>query len=121
SIKIAHDIFARAQFLESKPVITPLSTSIYFTRHDIPYYDLTHYRSLVNAFQYLTIIRPDLSYAVNQVSQFLHNPMQDYFQVVKRILHYVKGTLSYCLSFSYAPSPTILATLYWWQLNLLEC
>ncbi|GJS84546.1 retrotransposon protein, putative, ty1-copia subclass [Tanacetum coccineum] len=80
SIKIAHDIFARAQFLESKPVITPLSTSIYFTRHDIPYYDLTHYRSLVNAFQYLTIIRPDLSYAVNQLTDISYQePFLDAF------------------------------------------
>ncbi|GKD28594.1 putative RNA-directed DNA polymerase [Tanacetum coccineum] len=64
--KYAHDILARAQLLEAKPVATPLSTSTYFTSHGIPYSDPTHYRSLVGALQYLTITRPDLSYAVNQ-------------------------------------------------------
>ncbi|GJX01487.1 uncharacterized mitochondrial protein-like protein [Tanacetum coccineum] len=75
-----------------------------FTQFNHP----TLYRSLVGALQYLTITRPDLSYAVNQVSQFLHALMQDHFQAVKRILRYVKGTLSYGISFLHAPSPIIL-------------
>ncbi|GKE44872.1 uncharacterized mitochondrial protein-like protein, partial [Tanacetum coccineum] len=60
------------------------------------------------ALQYLTITRPDLSYAVNQVSQFLHSPTQDHFQAVKRILRYVKGTIGYGLTFLHASKPTIL-------------
>ncbi|GKB70317.1 uncharacterized mitochondrial protein-like protein [Tanacetum coccineum] len=48
------------------------------------------------------------SSAKGSVSQFLHAPMQDHFQAVKRILRYVKGTLSYGISFLHAPSPTIL-------------
>ncbi|GJV07078.1 retrovirus-related pol polyprotein from transposon RE1 [Tanacetum coccineum] len=106
--KYAHDILARAHLLDAKPATTPLSTSAYFTSQGTPFNDPTLYRSLVGALQYLTITRPDLSYAVNQVSQFLHAPMQDHFQAVKRILRYVKGTLSYGISFLHAPSPTIL-------------
>ncbi|GKF86249.1 putative zinc finger, CCHC-type containing protein, partial [Tanacetum coccineum] len=85
-----------------------LSTSTYFTSQGVPFSDPTLYRSLVGALQYLTITRPDLSYAVNQVSQFLHTPMKDHFQAVKRILRYVKGTLSYGLSFSHVASPSLL-------------
>ncbi|GJU76881.1 retrovirus-related pol polyprotein from transposon RE1 [Tanacetum coccineum] len=106
--KYAHDILARAHLLDAKPATTPLSTSAYFTSQGTPFNDPTLYRSLVGALYYLTITRPDLSYVVNQVSQFLHAPMQDHFQAVKRILRYVKGTLSYGISFLHAPSPTIL-------------
>lgn len=106
--KYAHDILARAHLLDAKPAATPLSTSAYFTTQGTPFHDPTLYRSLVGALQYLTISRPDLSYAVNQVSQFLHAPTQDHFQAVKRIMRYVKGTLSYGLSFSHATAPTIL-------------
>ena len=106
--KYAHDILARANLLDAKPAATPLSTSAYFTSQGTPFHDPTLYRSLVGALQYLTITRLDLSYAVNQVSQFLHAPMQDHFQAVKRIMRYVKGTLSYGLSFSHATAPTIL-------------
>lgn len=106
--KFAHDIVAQAQLLDAKPASTRLSNSAYFRSQGTPFHDPTLYRSLVGALQYLTITRPDLSYDVNQVSQFLHAPMQEHFQAVKRIMHYAKGTLSYGLSFSHATSPTIL-------------
>ncbi|XP_071687138.1 uncharacterized mitochondrial protein AtMg00810-like [Rutidosis leptorrhynchoides] len=106
--KYAHDILARAQLLDTKPIATPLSTSTYLTSNGQPYTYPTKYRSLVGALQYLTITRLDLSYAVNQVSQFLHAPTIDHFQAVKRILRYVKGTISYGLSFLHASSPNIL-------------
>ncbi|GJZ39031.1 uncharacterized mitochondrial protein-like protein [Tanacetum coccineum] len=70
----------------------------------------TLYRSLVGALQYLTITRPDLSYAVNQASQFLHAPTDAHFQSVKRILRYVKGTITYGLIFA-----TNILTLSWLQ------
>ncbi|GJW06273.1 uncharacterized mitochondrial protein-like protein [Tanacetum coccineum] len=68
----------------------------------------TLYRSLVGALQYLTITRPDLSYAVNQASQFLHAPTDAHFQSVKRILRYVKGTITYGLIFRRPHSNSIL-------------
>lgn len=62
--------------------------------------DSTHYRSLVGALQFLTITRPDLSFTVNLVSQYLQAPTIDHFQAVKHILCYVKSTSAYDLSFS---------------------
>jgi hypothetical protein len=38
---------------------------------------------IVGALQYLTITRPDISFAVNQVSQFLQAPTIDHYQEVK--------------------------------------
>nr|KAJ0191946.1 hypothetical protein LSAT_V11C800452870 [Lactuca sativa] len=73
--KYAHDILSRAHMLDAKLVSTTLSTTDYFTSQGTPFSNVTLYRSLVGALQYLTITRPDLSYAVNQVSQFLHAPM----------------------------------------------
>ncbi|XP_071699199.1 uncharacterized mitochondrial protein AtMg00810-like [Rutidosis leptorrhynchoides] len=106
--KYAHDILTRAELLESKPAATPLATAESFTLEGPLFDDSTLYRSLVGALQYLTITRPDISYAVNQVSQFLHAPTTDHFQVVKRIIRYVKGTLVYGLSFQHASQPSLL-------------
>lgn len=98
--KYAREILDRAKMMDAKPVYTPLSSNISFTSDGELYPDPTHYRSIVGALQYLTITRPDISYAVNQVSQFLHAPTLTHFQEVKRILRYIKGTLAFGLSFT---------------------
>ncbi|WVZ85135.1 hypothetical protein U9M48_032087 [Paspalum notatum var. saurae] len=54
----------------------------------------TAYQSLTGALQYLTLTRPHLAYAVQQVCLFMHDPCEPHLSLVKRILRYVKGTLS---------------------------
>lgn len=58
--------------LDAKLATIPLAANVSFTIFGKPYSDPTHYRSIVVALQYLTITRADISYVVNQVSQFLH-------------------------------------------------
>ncbi|XP_035843977.1 uncharacterized mitochondrial protein AtMg00810-like [Helianthus annuus] len=106
--KYAYDILSRAGLLDTKPVSTPLASKDVFTTQGQPFHDPTLYRSLVGALQYLTITRPDLSYAVNQASQFLQQPTTTHFQLVKRILRYVKGTLSHGLTFDRPPNTVLL-------------
>ncbi|KAJ9553250.1 hypothetical protein OSB04_017295 [Centaurea solstitialis] len=97
--KHAKDIFARAQMLDGKLAPTPLATNTSFTTSGEPFPDPSHYRSIVGSLQYLTITRADLSYVVNQV--ILH------YQEVKHILRYLKGNLTFGLTFS-KPSHTSL-------------
>ncbi|GJR00665.1 ribonuclease H-like domain-containing protein [Tanacetum coccineum] len=59
--------------------------------------DPTLYRSLAGALQYLTFTRPDLSYVVQQVCLYMHDPRDPHFTALKRILRYVRGTLDYGL------------------------
>nr|XP_043625647.1 uncharacterized mitochondrial protein AtMg00810-like [Erigeron canadensis] len=98
--KYTTDILTHAQMLDAKAASTPLSTNVSFVSAGTLYSDPTHYRLIVGALQYLTITRPNISYAINQVSQFLHAPIVAHFQEVKRILRYLKGTLSFGLHFS---------------------
>ncbi|GKF31608.1 ribonuclease H-like domain-containing protein, partial [Tanacetum coccineum] len=62
-----------------------------------PVSDPTLYRSLVGALQYLTFTRPDISYAVQQVCLYMHDPSEPHFTALKRILCYVRGTVAFCL------------------------
>lgn len=41
--------------------------------------------------------RPDITYSVNQVCQFMHAPTSTHLAAVKRILRYLKGTLGFGL------------------------
>lgn len=65
--------------------------------------DTTRYRSIVGALQYLTLTRPDISFVVNKVCQFLHSPTIIHWSVVKRILRYFKGTISSGLQIRKSP------------------
>ncbi|KAF7809961.1 Retrovirus-related Pol polyprotein from transposon TNT 1-94 [Senna tora] len=48
--------------------------------------DPSLYRSTVGALQYITVTRPELSFAVNKVCQFMSNPLEEHWVAVKRIL-----------------------------------
>ena len=45
----------------------------------------------------MTMIRPDLSYAIGLVSEFMHMPRKPHLDALRRILRYVKSSLHYGL------------------------
>lgn len=95
------DILNRSDLINAKPVSTPCSSGGKLSMFDgVLYADVTLYRSIVGALQYLTLTRPDITYSVNQVSQFMHSPTDVHFLAVKRILRYLKGTLGRGLFFN---------------------
>ncbi len=55
--------------------------------------DTTMYIRIVGSLIYMTITRPDLSYAVGVVSQFMQTPQKPHLDSVRRILRYIKHTL----------------------------
>jgi len=69
--------------------------------------DPTLYRSVVGALQYVTLTRPEISFAVNKVSRFMAKPLESHWAVVKRILRYLKVPcpIGYFFSMLLLPSP----------------
>ena len=64
------DLLRRAGMLKCKHAITLMSVTDRLSALDgdlLSTDDATEYRSLVGGLQYLTITRPDVSYAVNRV------------------------------------------------------
>ncbi|XP_019163072.1 PREDICTED: uncharacterized protein LOC109159415 [Ipomoea nil] len=57
-----------------------------------PLEDNSQYRRLIGKLLYLTITRPDICFAVQQLSQFLDKPTTDHLQAAHRILRYVKNS-----------------------------
>jgi hypothetical protein len=80
---------------ECHSTTTPVGTRAKLSASDgAPVADASLYWSLAGALQYLTLTRPDLAYAVQQVCLFMHDPHEPHLAQIKQILRYVKGTLS---------------------------
>jgi hypothetical protein len=58
-----------------------------------PLQNPTVYREVVGILQYLSLTRPDVSFVLNKLFQFMHSPTDEHWILVKRILRYLVGTL----------------------------
>ena len=93
-LQYAVDLLQRAGMSECHPTATPADARTKLSATDgAPMADPSEYRSLTGALQYLTLTRPDLAFAVQQVCLFMHDPREPHMALIKRILRYLKGTL----------------------------
>lgn len=91
--KYTTDLISLAGLTSATPVDTPLEVNVKYRRDEGDLLsDPLLYRQLVGSLNYLTITRPDISFAVQQVSQFMHTPRHLHLAAVRRIIRYLKGT-----------------------------
>jgi hypothetical protein len=108
--KYSNDVLRRTGMLNCKPANTPMSTLDKISAYEgtpLGARDSTRFRSIVSALQYLTLTRPDISFAVNKICQFLHAPTSVHWTAVKRILRYVKHTINLGLKISRSRSTLV--------------
>jgi hypothetical protein len=74
-----------------------------------PMADPTGYQCLVGALHYLTFTHPDIAYAVQQVCLHMYDPCEQHLAAIKRILRYIKGTLSHGFQL-HLSSPVFMVT-----------
>ena len=55
------------------------------------------YRKMVGSLIYATISRPDVSYSVGSVSQFMQEPHKPHLDRVRWIIQYLAATIDYAL------------------------
>ena len=86
--KYALEILEEIGMLDCKPVDTPMDPNVKLVQgQGEPLRDLGRYRQLMGKLNYLTITRPDISFPVSVVSQFLQSPYDSHWDAVIRILH----------------------------------
>lgn len=103
------DLLKKTNMHEAKPITSLMASSSALSAFTgDPMEDPSLYRSTVGSLQYLSLTRPNLSYAVNRVCQFMHRPLKPHWQAVKRILRYLKHTVSHGLLLHHNSSNTLL-------------
>lgn len=93
------DLLDRSKMMGAKSIASPAVPGSRLISGGDPFLDVYLYRSIVGALQYATITRPEISYSVNRVCQFMHKPSDHHWAAVKRILRYLKGSLNTGLFF----------------------
>ncbi|XP_015164001.1 uncharacterized mitochondrial protein AtMg00810-like [Solanum tuberosum] len=98
--KYTQDLIALAGLQEYSSVNTALELNLKYCHAEgdlLP--DPTLYRQLYGSLNYLTITQPDISFVVQQVSQFMQAPHHLHLVAVRRIIRYLLGTSTRALLF----------------------
>ncbi|XP_016178828.1 uncharacterized protein LOC107621313 [Arachis ipaensis] len=88
-------------FLGCKPANTPMDANMKLRLDEgdhIP--DASSYRRLIGRLKYLTISRPDITFAVVKLAQYMENPRTPHLEAVHHVLRYLKAAPTQGLLFS---------------------
>ncbi|KAH9681835.1 retrovirus-related pol polyprotein from transposon RE1 [Citrus sinensis] len=90
--KYVLDIISEAGLLGAKPAPFPLEPNHQLALAKGLYFsDPAKYRRLVGRFIYLSATRPELSYSVHLLSQFMQQPRERHWDATLRVVRYLKG------------------------------
>ena len=91
--KYAMEIVSEAGLLGSKPASFPLEQNHKLALSESPLLrHLEQYRRMIGRLIYLSATRPDLTYCVHVLAQFMQTPREDHWQAALRVVRYIKGT-----------------------------
>ena len=91
--KYTKGLLSESKINKFKRVVTPLPLHLKLSAHNgnlMP--DPTPYRSLIGKLNYLTNTRPDLSYTVQTLNQFMQHPRESHWDALQHTLNYIHST-----------------------------
>ncbi|KAL8156345.1 hypothetical protein AgCh_001442 [Apium graveolens] len=100
--KFIHDLLASANFTDCRPLSVPIDPhlNLFDDIQSGPLIDNPSvYRALVGKLLYLNSSRPDISFSVQILSQYLHAPRVKNMVALTRVLRYLKWTIGHGMFF----------------------
>ena len=105
--KYCKNILKKFEMEACTAATTPMSTNCYLEADEAkPEVNQTMYRGLIGSLLYLTASRPDIMFVVCLCARFQSCPKESHLKATKRILKYLKGTISMGLWYPYLISYT---------------
>lgn len=109
--KYTMDIIGEVGLLGAKPCATPMEQQHKLGRDKSPFIERSdQYRRLVGKLIYLSITRPDISYSVYILAQFMQTPREAHWDSALRVVRYWKGTVGQGILLS--PSSDLRLSVY---------
>jgi len=102
-------IASRFQLLDSKPIHTPIDPGTILDASQCPDKAIEHpYREACGSVLWPAIIsRPDVSFAIGLLTQFMQNPSEEHWKAIRRVIKYLHTTKNLWLTFG-GPNAQIL-------------
>ena len=114
--KYALEVLEDAGLLCCKPVKTPMVHNVKLSKYggDV-LHDPSSYNRLIRRLLYLTITRPDITFVVHKLSQYMSKPRRPHLAATHRILQYLKNVPGTKIFFSSSAELHVkgLANLDW--------
>lgn len=96
----AKKILEKFKMINCRPAATPMEQNLKLRANvGKELKNVKTYRTLVGSLIYLTITRPDISFPVGVISQFMQKPRKPHLDAANRILRYLKHTMNYGLMY----------------------
>lgn len=90
-IKYTKDLLKRFNFENLKPCSIPMTVDKYISKNEgKKMVNPSLYRSAIRGLQHLAHTKPDITFDVNKMSQFLQAPSNVHWKAIKRIFIYLK-------------------------------
>ena len=111
--KYLADILKRFGMENCKAVATPQEQNTVLIQNEGNPVNKQEYQALIGSLTFaVTGTRPDIAQALGSVNQFSSNPSQAHWTAAKRILQYIKGTVSFRIQFNGAKDDSIKLERY---------
>lgn len=86
-------------------VRTPYDPSIHLKKNKGKSVSQSEYAKIIGSLMFLmNYTRPDIAYAVSRLSRYTHNPCNEHWNALKRLLKYLKGTIDWGLNYKRFPN-----------------
>jgi hypothetical protein len=103
------DILKRGVMADCKPCTTTVDLQAKLEVDSGPHVeDASQFRSIAGALQYLTFIRLDITYAMQQICLHMHDTQEPHLTAMKRIMRYLQGTPDYSLLLRHSSSSDLV-------------
>jgi hypothetical protein len=97
-------VLSRFGFSDCKPAPPPYDPSVLLRKNWRRARDQLRYSQIIGSFMYMArATRPDISFFVSKLSRFVSNPGDNHGCALERVMHYLKGTVSYDIHYTGYP------------------